>query len=343
MSQPIKKRSSEGERKRKEHAAKILSAQRGNDDREFICNPIFLNTLPNVPSGPFFRTVELPHSSADFAIYTVSTLEKSYIWQPHEVGLHLELVDQESILTSSDRSVHASDARFLADRRANANIPERIPWLKRTTYLTNDLYDNVNKFKGGEALERGFKQRKLQSTGDKLNPFDPNVISWSFDTIQYKTKEDLEKDPAFASKGEVEYIVPIFPEDDNIWGQNLSLVSFNEDIYSIPLEVKENLNDDEIKLKKRQRVENSIITNIRRIEGRDETLASSLITPIDHSSSEYEWMKDFKMDIKAGKLTDHFELTVENGQCFYCPIRAKIEMKKIDPRLSLPHRYKIYY
>jgi hypothetical protein len=330
-----KKRGSEGERKRREHAAKILSSQRESDDREFICLPKFLNSLPNIPSGPFFRTTELPHSSADFAIYTVSTLEKSFIWQPHQVGLNLDLVDQEAILAVSDKSVHPSDARFLADRRTNVNIPDRIPWLKRTTYLTNDLYDNVNKFKGGEALEKGFKERKILSTGDKINPFDQNFISRSFDVVSQKTK-DLEKESS--QTRHIEWVAPIFPQQDEIWSQNLSLVSYLEDIYSIPLKDSENMTDDEIHARKRQRISQSIISNIRRTEGRDESVAASLVVASE-SPSEYDWLKDFKMDIKASKLLDHYELVIRpNGECVYCPLRAKIELKKIDPRLSIPHR-----
>jgi hypothetical protein len=335
--QPNKKRGSEGERKRKEHAARILSGQKGNDDREFICLPKFSNSLPNVPSGPFFRTIELPHSSADFAIYTVSTLEKSFIWQPHQVGLNLELVDQESILTVSDKSVHPSDARFLADRRTNVNIPDKIPWLKRTTYLTNDLYDNVNKFKGGEALEKGFKERKLQSTGDKINPFDPNYISRSFDFISVKTKDLVDKESGTHNR-QVEWVAPILPPQDAIWSQNLSLVSYLEDIYEIPLDGADQLTADAVQAKKKQRISRSIISNIRRTEGREEAVAASLVAP-SVSPNEFEWLKDFRMDIKASRLADHYQLVLRpNGECVYCPLRAKIEMKKIDPRATLPHR-----
>lgn len=333
-----KQRGTEGERKRKEHVAKILSEQKGNEEREFICLPKFLNTLPGVPSGPFFRTVELPHSSADFAIYTVSTLEKSFIWQPHQVGLNLELVDQDTILAVSDKSVHPADARFLAERRTNVNIPDRIPWLKRTTYLTNDLYDNVNKFKGGEALEKGFKERKILNTGDKLNPFDTHFITRSFELVPHKVNEIVS-----ASNREVEWIAPIFPQTDDVWSQNLSLVSYLEDIESIQSIDIENSSTDDIHIKKKQRISHSIISNIRRTEGRDEAVAASLVVPSE-SSNDYEWLKDFKMDIKASKLLDHYELAISsNGDCLYCPLRSKIEMKKIDPRLYLPHRFASLY
>lgn len=333
-----RKRGSEGERKRKEHVAKILSEQKGNEDREFICLPKFLNTLPNVPSGPFFRTVELPHSSADFALYTVSTLEKSFIWQPHQVGLHLELVDQEAVLSIPDKSVHPADARFLAERRSNVNIPDRIPWLKRTTYLTNDLYDNVNKFKGGEALEKSFKEQKILNAGDKLNPFETNFISRSFDVIPQKVVELVEN--VSSANGEVEWVAPIFPQADELWSQNLSLVSYLEDIYAIPISDIENSSPEDIHVKKKQRISQSIISNIRRIEGRDEAVAASIVAPSGITSMDYEWLKDFKMDIKVSNLQGHYELAISpNGECLYCPLRSKIEMKKIDPRLSVPHRF----
>jgi hypothetical protein len=152
MAQSSRKRPSESSLKRKEHAAKVLN--KSEERSEFICRPKFRNTLPSVPCGPFVKAIQLPHSSADFASYSMSTLEKSFIWQPHQLGLNIDLVDQESLLDQiSDRpsAVHPADAKYIAGK-SQRTIPEHIPWLKRTTYVTNDLYDNVNKFKDNEDL-----------------------------------------------------------------------------------------------------------------------------------------------------------------------------------------------
>ena len=72
-----------------------------SDASEFICQPQFHNSLPNAPCGPYFKQVDLLHPYADFATYRASSLEKNYVWQPHfppDLGIRLNLVDQESIL-----------------------------------------------------------------------------------------------------------------------------------------------------------------------------------------------------------------------------------------------------
>ena len=70
-------------------------------DAPFLFSLKFQNTLPNAPSGPFFKKVPLYSVMNPLKEYKVSTLEKSFIWQPNfglDMGVNLDLVDQESIL-----------------------------------------------------------------------------------------------------------------------------------------------------------------------------------------------------------------------------------------------------
>ena len=104
----------------------------------FLCKPAFHNTLPTAPSGPFFRPLSLYNNSNNssnsnkmlqYAIYQVSTLEKSCIWQPHygpELGLKLDLADQDTILpsdsgTGSKNVIDTNEMRYLSESRVRAN------------------------------------------------------------------------------------------------------------------------------------------------------------------------------------------------------------------------------
>mmetsp|Transcript_12571 Transcript_12571/g.18990 ORF Transcript_12571/g.18990 Transcript_12571/m.18990 type:complete len:382 (-) Transcript_12571:101-1246(-) len=354
----IRERFSDTERKRREHAARILKPKSSEitSNEEFICTPQFKNPLPSVPSGPFFRTVELPHSSADFAVYTVSSLEKQYIWQPHhgaDVGLHLDLVDQDAVLCTTQKSGPVVDAKFLTEKRANVSNLGRIPFLKRPIYSTNDLFDNVNKFKGSEELEKGFKDTKMRSIGDKLNPFESNFISMTFDTVDQKTSSLVPTKRSTSGTPTMEWSIPVLPESDDLWGQNLSLVIFTDDAL-------DSLSPDDGGASKRRKVCRSIATNIRPVEVKDEKLADGLMVralsltapeqketeeddALNTDSVEYDWIGDFRMDIKSKKLDDHFEFSIDekNGACTYCPLRSRIDLRRLKASLAEPHRVSV--
>jgi hypothetical protein len=364
-----RKEPSDTARKRKEHTARILQEKRterieSTADKEFLCIQKFHNMLPSVPSGPFFKAICLPHSSTDFAGYSMSTLEKNFIWQPHQgvdAGLHIDLVDSEKILAGTDRSVNAADTRYLADRRSTA-VPnlERIPWLKRTTYSTNDLYDNVNKFsKGLEELHKGHTDRKIKGIGQNSDPFEVGYVQYAFDAIANKSstlpKNEAKKDRT------VVWSMPVLPDAQDVWGQNLSLVTFGEG--TLPVESHDTDEDgagidlrDEARRRKRQRVVRSVLTNIRDIAIKSsvksdsalsqQLYAATMTVPVISSETveprdgEYEWLRDLRMDIRNQKLEDNFEFTLDEdeGVCTYCPLRSRIEMKKIDVKHSHPQR-----
>ena len=358
-----RKEPSETEKKRKEHAARILQEKRAErtqmtQDKEFLCVQKFQNHLPKVPSGPYFKTILLPHSSLDYAGYVVSTLEKNYVWQPHhdrDAGLRMQLVDSESVLATSDRSVSAADTKYLAERRSSGRSGvvdvDRIPWLKRTTYSTNDLYDNVNKFKGVEELHKGYKERKIRGIGENRDPFDMGYVMYSFGVEAQKASEKAAKRSSSAL-----FSVPILPDSRDMWSQNISLVSFGEGALpeDDPVENSSVSAGQSTSSNKRQRLSRCIIANIRDVAVKNSSLAesaaaqqvfaASLTVPVesgdDTAEGEYQWERDLRLDIKNKKLDDCFELSVREseGACTYCPVRSRIEMKKLDVKFSQPQR-----
>lgn len=354
--------------KRKEHAERVLNqtkkdAQEMNrlgEDPEFICTPQLQNNLPRVPTGPFFRTVELPHSFYDFAVYTSgSSLERSYVWQPHtgqDVGLHMDFVDQDRMLNLHDKPipVQPADKAFLSERKNNERLnDEKLSWLRETIYSNNDLYNNTNKFKGNEDMERGHAEVTKKQIGDHTNPFSNSFIGLTFDAATTKTPAALEKSKkkdGNASRGHVEWVMPLLPSGDNMWGQILSMVQFETGTLD---QLGGGGGDEEAQqVRKRRRVQNTIVTNIRAPEddskkkdevsqsyevsltGRDDSAPIAPDTP-----QEYTWHRDLKMDIKNKSLQDSFILVADTdtGVCEICPVRSKIDMRKPLKGGGAPH------
>lgn len=113
---------------------------------DFICQPKYSNNLPEVPTGPYFKDAKAFRNFEDFATYNFSSLERSYVWHPHfgpEVGIKLELVDQESILhyEKPGSAIDQADLRYLTSAGVGKSFkPEDKPfWLRNTTYLENTI------------------------------------------------------------------------------------------------------------------------------------------------------------------------------------------------------------
>eukprot|EP01041_Mallomonas_annulata_P012293 gene12293-25854_t len=156
--------------KRKEHINRILSSKEAEkfknrflQDPEFLCVPVFQNSAPPVPLGPFFKICNLSRPVSDFAAYKETSLERNFVWQPHGISdltLKLDLVDQDAILVPEksngfgspdgrlNPSLHISSLER-GSRGASRTAGfenKKFSWLKRTTYLTNDVGDsNANK------------------------------------------------------------------------------------------------------------------------------------------------------------------------------------------------------
>lgn len=109
------KPSSDDKARQAEHRQKMLAvANSGNsgsktgpasrtylkDKSDFLLSLAFNNHLPVVPSGGFFKKMGLSHDIEDFANYSVSSLEKNFLWQRHtpaSLNVALDLVDQQAI------------------------------------------------------------------------------------------------------------------------------------------------------------------------------------------------------------------------------------------------------
>ena len=358
--------------KRKEHAERVLSQtkkaaeekKRLGETSEFICTPQFQNSLPRVPTGPFFRTVELPHSFEDFAVYTPGTsLERSYVWQPHvglDAGLHMDFVDKDRMFHRPQGYVVANpaDKVFLAERKINDRIcDEKLPWLRETIYSNNDIFGNTNKFKGNEDMERGHEALTKKQIGEHTNPFSNSFISMSFDAATTKTPESLErmkKKDGNEGRGNVEWVMPVLPSDD-MWGQMLSMVQFEAGTLDLLDDDAVNGDVDTRHERKRRKMHNTIVTNIRvpddDTKKKDEISQSYEVslTGSDNASTnkevpgqrveEFSWKRDLKMSIRKTSMSDHFILVadVNTGICEYCPIRSKIDMHKPTKGSGIPH------
>ena len=201
------------------------------DGSDFICLPQFHNSLPNAPSGPYLKSIELSHRYQDFSQYKTSSLERNYIWQPHfgpDLGLRLDLVDQEAILNPvhvrNEDSIDASEMRLLkgdAPERGRGKLRsidggEKPWWLRNTTYLENNLYSSVVQTK------TDFKRQRVGAA------FVSGIAAFaaSFDSVDANVQR-LAKESKEKFNLDIEWSVPVLPGGD--FSNSFALARFDED------------------------------------------------------------------------------------------------------------------
>jgi hypothetical protein len=324
--------SSSSSKKRKDsHGAgngSSSSGGSGGSGGEFVCFRQFSNSLPNAPSGPFFkpRTLNTQESFEKYAKYEVSSLEKSFIWQPHfgqDLGINLDLVDQESMLVYiPNQATDPRDAKFLQAMGAGDSIyrkksrgqgelfNEKPWWLRNTTYSENNLF-KVNT----RELPSAQMSKTIRAVAD---PFSPAVIDSSFTDVDKTLRKQIEQ-----TKGKtVEWCVDILPSDV-ITSATLcpfSIIRFDED----PRKLIDNSNITT----GHKRMKKSIIANARAfdMDGQKQAVQVSLVASVDPDvelesfvetnttdSMYYEWVSDFRMDVRSGEVDDFLVVVTNSG------------------------------
>lgn len=294
-------------------------------ESEFLCAISFKNTLPAVPSGPFFKQVDLSRRHEDFAEYHVSSLEKGYVWQPHfdqRVNIDLDLVDQDAVLKAQtiamEHDVEKEVTMYLSgvsgDRTGRSNAKKEHQanhwWLRDTLYFDNKL-DRNRKFK---------KKEKNTAEEDEalVDPCDEETIKTSF-------KDAIEGDSKLEAN--VEWSVPIVPSSSIEMDRLYSLARFEE---------------DPIGGTKKRKMDTSVISNIRIAKkGNGQSYAVSMLEKENEGDSEvtegfYKWVQDYRMDLKTN-VEDQYAITIEDGSASYSMVGSQFNMGKLNVDEAMPY------
>lgn len=340
-------------------------------DPQYVFLPRFENNLPEAPSGPFFQRVNMIHNfEVDYGAYRVSSLEKSYVYQPHmgaDVGMKLSLVDPEKVLIDSNHvgTLHPDDVAILAatgERKSKANGLDHHPsWLLHHVPVTRNIMNQVSDVKA--AVQRR-REGDLEALKAKVEEKDKvSYIEKSFASAAATVKSMQE-----ASKNlTVEYVSDILPDFDMWESDRLTLIRYEED----PL--------DGLDSSKFQ-IEKAITTNFQaeKFEGE---WSCSLVAPLSSSSNNedddeedpfgddddsqnkatskeeeggitsYEWMRNFRVRLDGNIYDDAFALKIPSGgngngnktaaPTLFCPMRSRLVKRRIKSETIVEHSCKV--
>lgn len=305
---------------------------------EFLISLKYHNNLPNAPSGPFLKNINILQSLDEFPEFRTSTLEKGYVWQPHfglDLGVKLDLVDQDAILFQEKNNaapiLDQSDLKYLTSTvEKNRGKTKQIDqsskpwWLRNTTYMENNLY-NVGRVKAIAAESaKEISAKKKDNIDYDVDMLSTSYINDSFDL----TARTLARLVAENAKRKVLRDLPVVPMESAelsvpaFLGKNHSLVRFDEDPVVLATEEGYSSSSSTSAPAKRRRVDVGVITNLRQAvkseHTRNAALEVSLVSPLVQTTSEtsngnfnvkevrYGWVKDYRMDIQQSKVNDSF-------------------------------------
>lgn len=310
-----------------------------------------MNHVPPPPCGPYFRSLEILTSlDSGMPEFRTSSLEKSYVWQPHfgpELGVKLELVSQEALMIpEKPLALDPMDLKYLnaayekkVDLRGKNYDPDNKPWwLRNTTYIENNPFNVSSRARDDDLVLKGVEQKSKIIDHTKSN-FSSDDIAQSFTDVQ----TTVDRLVAQNKQATLLWSAPFLPEVSNlsdqgrqVSGRKRSLVRFDEDPRHTTKAVRHET-DDGVDRVQRFDTDHSIITNGRpclRPDGsvNDKLVDVSLVAPETASKeSLHSLVKDYRLEFQDRDGKDCFVLVVQesDGHAYFFPVQDRMDVRKL--------------
>ncbi|KAJ1414466.1 hypothetical protein B484DRAFT_454808, partial [Ochromonadaceae sp. CCMP2298] len=204
---------------------------------DFLISFKYQNHLPNAPSGPFLKSIDVMATFNALPAYRTSTLETGYVWQPHfgaDLGLNVDLVDQEAVLALDTQALDQADLKYLTGpvdksrgKTREIDQSQKPWWLRNTTYMQNNQSQHTRQSTSNAEI---IKQR----VGAKISNQDilsAEYINESFESVEQAVLDLIKQNP----KKRVLQVLPVIPLDPPsgphaaFLSKIHSLVRFDED------------------------------------------------------------------------------------------------------------------
>lgn len=320
---------------------------------EFLLDLSYHNSLPAAPCGPFFKKIGVLHTAEEFSRYNFSSLEKSYIWQPHfgpDANTRLDLVDREANLVEGGYQAVAESFKREIKAYTSGSSSSGVDLRKRETrqkhwWLRETVYSENNILKNRSAGND--EGARIKAVDDGFDPFSVEAIEKSFDAIKQKVGT-LDQD-------QLEWSIPILP-DLSLGANPYTFISFVENPDAVDSQQEPTAasssssqsQDSSASSNGKKRPRQTIITNIRESvskKGSDNSYAVSMVAPPSECDTpefgvavDYQWTKDYRMIMKQKEWIDHVVLVVDHTDAAkYFTVGVNMEMDKLQIEEVDPH------
>lgn len=301
----------------------------------FLCPLPLRNRLPEPLPGP--KLVQLPTDLWSHIDFKPTTLDTEYKWKHHcecTLGVHVDLVDLEAHTPAKPElrpALHPDDERLLnwdAHVKAQAagagdrvgTRPGEITWMKKTSFMSNDLTSSVHMFKSGTQIKAEEHERIVEQ--DKAQGNDSQSLLVAAEN-SFLVHDDDVANLRHPTKPTVtaEWSVPVLP-DARLWANDFVHVGFEDD--PAPNNPR-----------KRARVARSMIVNAKPVfnEKQQKTVVKGVfVLPAEEQPDEdrtaLEWERQYQVETKDADNSYVFFIDETSGSCTYVEhTSSKVELR----------------
>ncbi|VDL99184.1 unnamed protein product [Schistocephalus solidus] len=170
-----------------------------------MCRIRYHNNLPDIPSDPKFLTY--PFESSRFVQYAATSLERNH---KHELLCNVHNVFLVSLHPDDERLLEDDDPAALNARKSRHQ--RSVSWLRKTEYLSTELYNKYNKAEKVETkLGHNTKRRFTEDIVYRDRESQIHAIEETFEAVQKPIKKHYSKPGVTAVE-----VLPVLP-DFNLW------------------------------------------------------------------------------------------------------------------------------
>ena len=211
-----------------------------------------------------------------------------------------------------------------------SEIRPDVTWLRKTTYMDNNLFDSVHKF-GSQSQFQDQQHKNLQAQRMQSQKTDAQRIKEIKNSFAFANGKKALKHPTDPSLKAVR-VLPVLPDRDR-WPCSLMHVGFSED----PAK-KDPAQSNQERLTKRRRVDQALICDLKKVAP-NKFVAPYLLpeSGTSENANKYTFRREYEMEIKemADRSFDYMFIESQTDESVtYAKIGHRIELRKSKVRLS---------
>ncbi|KAA0197448.1 RNA polymerase II-associated factor 1 protein [Fasciolopsis buskii] len=196
-----------------------------------LCRLKYHNHLPELPFDPKFLSYPLEPSR--FLQYVATSLERNYkheLLTETDVGVEVDLIDPDVFKIDRTVKLHPDDERLLEDdtpaaiNARKSRHQKSVSWLRRTEYISTELYNRWNKSEKVESkLGYSVKRHLNEEIVYRDRESQINAIEATFKAARKPITKHYSKPNVHAIE-----VLPVLP-DFALWRYPCAQVIFDDD------------------------------------------------------------------------------------------------------------------
>jgi len=233
------------------------------------------------------------------------------------------------LLAAEERKSKTKNQHGIRGKELSEIRPD-VTWLRKTTYMDNNLFDSVHKF-GSQSQFQDQQHKNLQAQRMQSQKTDAQRIKEIKNSFACANGKKASKHPTDPSLKAVR-VLPVLPDVER-WPCSHMHVGFSED----PAK-KDPAQSNEEKLTKRRRVDQALIRDVKKVAP-NKFVAPYLLpeSGTSENADKYTFRREYEMEVKqmADRSFDYMFIESQTDESVtYAKIEYRIELRKSKVSLS---------